>query len=240
MITYRSSGKSDFFAHNQTFQRGIVFATNIQNSENSAELQKLLSTAIENAANNPINLEQDPRISCWMEAHRQFGSNPNKYPPAHRALLKRVQKSGASLPFINNVVAIMNCNSITYKIPVGGDDLAYTGQNLELRYANGTESFIPLGCPQELEHPDLDEVIYVSADSNHVMCRRWNWRNGHQTAISHQTTAIAMNIDGLGHDCKETVIEVRDQIAQMLKTFCHADVQTGLINLSHSSCEFFV
>jgi DNA/RNA-binding domain of Phe-tRNA-synthetase-like protein len=223
-----------------TFHRGIVFASNIQNSENSTELQQLLSAAINTAATNPIDLEQDPRILLWNEAHRLSGSNPNKYPPAHRALLKRVQKPGASIPFINNIVAIMNYSSITSKIPVGGDDLAYTGTRLELRYASGTENFIPLGCPNELEHPDPGEIIYVGADSNHVMCRRWNWRNGHQTAINYQTKAIVINIDGLGDECETTAIEVRDRIAEMLKTFCHADVQTALLNLDRSSFEFSI
>jgi DNA/RNA-binding domain of Phe-tRNA-synthetase-like protein len=240
MKKYRSSSGADILRNQPTYQRAIVVATNIRNSEDSAELQNLLSAAINSAADNPINLQQDSRITYWSNAHRQFNSNPNKYPPAHCALLKRVQKAGAFLPFINNTVAIMNYHSITYKIPVGGDDLDYTGQNLELRHADGTENFIPLGCPEELEHPDPGEIIYVSNDSNQVMCRRWNWRNGHQTAINHQTTSIVMNVDGLGDNCQETVIEVRDRIAEMLKTFCHADIQTGLINISHPSFEFSI
>jgi lysyl-tRNA synthetase class 2 len=106
-----------------------------------------------------------------------FGSNPNKFPPAHNALLKRVQKKGAKIPFINKVVAIMNYNSITDKIPVGGDDVIRAAGNLELCYTDGSETFTPLGNPGIIEHPEPGEIIYMVSNNKDVMCRRWNWRN---------------------------------------------------------------
>jgi DNA/RNA-binding domain of Phe-tRNA-synthetase-like protein len=228
---------SEIFSVQPTFHRGIVVAMNMNNQESSPKLQDLLSQAIKHAATHPIDLAQDPLITRWDEAHRQFESNPNKFPPAHKALLKRVQKPDASLPFINNVVAIMNYNSISSKISVGGDDLAQIGSVLELRHANGSENFIPLGSI-ESEQPVPGEVIYVCADSDNVMCRRWNWRNGNLTAITQQTQSIVMNIDGLGEDCEATVIQVRDRIAQMLGEFCNATTITTLLNIDNPSFTF--
>jgi DNA/RNA-binding domain of Phe-tRNA-synthetase-like protein len=154
-------------------------------------------------------------------------------------LLKRVQKPDTTLPFINNVVAIMNINSIDGKIPVGGDDLALISSRLELRYADGSESFTPLGANAALEHPDPGEVIYVCADKGEVMCRRWNWRNSRLTAITEQTQTIAINIDGLSTDCQSTVISVRDRIAQMLSQYCGASISTALLDLNNPTFEFF-
>jgi DNA/RNA-binding domain of Phe-tRNA-synthetase-like protein len=225
------------FQAQPTFHRGVVVVMYMNNREVSPELQELLFQAIKDAATNPIDLAQDPLITRWDEAHRQFESNPNKFPPAHKNLLKRVQKQDTSLPFINNAVAIMNYSSITGKIPVGGDDLAHTGSVLELRHADGCENFIPLGA-SESEQPTPGEVIYVCTDSGNVMCRRWNWRNGNLTAITQQTQSIVMNIDGLGEDCEATVIQVRDRIALMLGEFCNATTITTLLNIDNPSFTF--
>ena len=221
-----------------TFRRGIVIARRMDNQGHSGELEDILHQTIVRAAQQPIDLKTDPRAAVWNDAHRQFGSNPNKFPPAHCALLKRVQKPGARIPFINKVVAIMNINSIRGAIPVGGDDLTRAGGSLELRYADGNETFTPLGNPDMTEQPAAGEVIYVVAESNEVMCRRWNWRNGHNTRIDEATRMIVMNIDGLGDDSPARVIDTRDRVAQMLETYCQAEVATTLLSSSQPSYEF--
>ena len=223
-----------------TFRRGIVVATQLQNSGHSEELEAMLKQIIAEAAERPIDVKTDPRTMVWNEAHRQFGSNPNKYPPAHCALLKRVQKAEAQIPFINKTVAIMNYNSVKDKIPVGGDDLIRAGKTLELRYADGTENFTPLGKPGSVEHPDPGEVIYVVSESEEVMCRRWNWRNGHKTLITEGTEIIVMNTDGLGEDSEARALGTRDRVARMLETFCQARVITTLLSPSQPSFQFDV
>ena len=218
-----------------TFRRGIVVAEQMQNSGHSEKLEAMLRQVIEEAAERPIDLKADPRTMVWNEAHRQFGSNPNKYAPAHCALLKRVQKAGAQIPFINKTVAIMNYNAIKDKIPVGGDDLVRAGGTLELRYAEGSENFTPLGKPDTVEQPDPGEIIYVVSESREVMCRRWNWRNGHKTLISEETEIIVMNTDGLGEDSEARALMTRDRVARMLAEFCQAKVITTLLSPSQPS-----
>ena len=219
-----------------SFRRGIVLAENMDNRGHSEGLESMLTQVVAEAAENPIDLRGDLRAVAWMEAHRQFHSNPNKFPPAHCALLKRVQKSGAQIPFINKVVAVMNYNSILSKMPVGGDDIDKAGQTLELRYADGAETFTPLGQPGLTEHPEPGEIIYVVAESNEVMCRRWNWRNGHTTLIDETTRRIVMNIDGLGEDSERQAVETRDRVARMLEEFCGAKITAALLEPSYPSC----
>jgi len=228
------------FDHYPSFRRGIVIAKDIDNQGHSEELESLLQQAITKAAENPIDLKGDPRAVIWSEAHRLFNSNPNKFPPAHCALLKRVQKSGAQIPFINKVVAVMNYNSIVSKMPVGGDDVDRAGECLELRYADGSEIFTPLGQPDIRERPELGEIIYVVAESGEVMCRRWNWRNGHTTLINETTTCIVMNIDALGDDSEKAAIKTRDRVARMLERFCGAETMEYLLEPSHPACSFAV
>jgi DNA/RNA-binding domain of Phe-tRNA-synthetase-like protein len=226
------------FEQYPTFRRGIVVARNIDNQEYSRELENILKDAVSAAARQPINLKTDPRTVAWNDAHRQFGSNPNKFPPAHCALLKRVQKTGVQLPLINKVVAIMNINSIQDVIPVGGDDVIRAAGSLELCYADGSESFTPLGNLDHTEQPIAGEVIYVVPESKEVMCRRWNWRNGHKTRIAEDTQVIVMNIDGLGAGSEARSIATRDRVAQMLEAYCHAEVTRTLLSPSRPSYLF--
>lgn len=211
------------------FRRGIVVASGIQNKGGSQELEKLLQEAVESACSQAIDVKTDPRIAVWSEAHRRFGSNPNKFPPAHFALIKRVQKPGVHLPFINKVVSIMNVNSIGGVIPVGGDDVERAGQRLELRYASGQETFVPLDSPETTEHPTPGEIIYVVADSERVMCRRWNWRNGYDTRITEETQVMVMNIDGLGEESESRAAGTRDRVAAMLEKYCSARTLTSML-----------
>ena len=144
----------EIFQEYPTFRRGIVVAKKIQNHGHSGELEAKLNQVIARAAQEPIDVKTDPRTIVWDQAHRQFGSNPNKFPPAHCALLKRVQRPGAQIPFINKVVAIMNYNSIIDVVPVGGDDVIQAGGSLELRHAHGSESFTPLGNPNRYRNTE--------------------------------------------------------------------------------------
>ena len=226
--------QEDIFREYPTFRRGIVVARNAHNKGSSRTLEAKLQEAIADTAKHPIDIKANPRTAVWNEAHRQFKSNPNKFPPAHCALLKRVQKPGAHIPFINKIVAIMNYNSIKDVTPGGGDDLMHAGQYLELRHATGSENFTPLGSPDVTEQPNPDEVIYVVAESNEVMCRRWNWRNGHKTRITEETQAIIMNIDVLGEQSETRAVETRDRVAGMLGEFCRAEVETTLLTPSNA------
>jgi DNA/RNA-binding domain of Phe-tRNA-synthetase-like protein len=201
----------------------------MDNRGSSEELQTLLDEALAGAAAAPLDLEADPRTAVWNETYRELGCNPKKFPPAHLALLKRIQKLGVSLPFINKAVAIMNDNSIRGVLPVGGDDLDRAGKTLVLRPADGRERFTPLNEPDKTEHSDPGEVIYVVAETLEVMCRRWNWRNGFQTRITEETEAMVMNIDGLGEDSEKRAVFVRDRVARMLEQYCGAEVQTALL-----------
>lgn len=220
------------FTEFPSFCRGLVIATGMDNRGDAPELYELLRQAVKDAGTTPISLNDDPRITVWNEAHRRFNSNPNRFPPAHLALRRRVQKPEADLPFISRAVTAMNLASVKYVIPVGGDDLCQAGRWLELRRADGSEEFAPLGHPEEGERPEPGEVIYVNPETGQVMCRRWNWRNCHPTRITEETTSLVMNIDALGVGSEALAVSTRDQVASLLEEFCQAHVQTALLSRS--------
>ncbi len=235
---YETRVGGEIFERFPSFRRGIIVARKMNNHGSSDELESLLHEALASAAAAPVDLTADPRTAVWDKTYRALGCNPKKFPPAHLALLKRVQKPGVSIPFINNAVAIMNDNSIRGVLPVGGDDLHRAGETLDLRPADGDERFTPLGDPDKTEHPDPGEIIYVVAETREVMCRRWNWRNGYQTRITEDTEAIVMNIDGLGEDGEKRATSVRDRVARMLALYCSAETETALLTPAAPSFSF--
>jgi DNA/RNA-binding domain of Phe-tRNA-synthetase-like protein len=215
------------------FRRALVVATGVDNRGADPQLETLLTAVSDEAAAHPIDLATDARIAVWTEAYRRFGSNPNRFPPSHVALRKRVQKPGVQLPFINKAVAIMSYASVLGVIPVGADDITKAGHAFELREATGEETFFPLGQPEVPERPVPGEVVYLAADTGVMMCRRWNWRNSHLSALTEETRDLVFNIDGLGEGAYARVVAVRDLVASLLVRHCGARILVSLLSPDH-------
>ena len=186
------------FAVFPEYRRGIVVARGVTNALEDPALAERLREA-ERAARTRVGSTQwrdEPRLAAWAEAFRQLGIGVSARPPAVVALAKRVLKGG-ELPFINQLVALMNITSLEHLLPVGGDDLHTVGGELVLRPAAGHETYTPLGRPDLVEHPDPGEVVLVDTANAVVLCRCWCWRNSDLTKITEDTTAVALNIDVL-------------------------------------------
>jgi lysyl-tRNA synthetase class 2 len=215
------------------FIRGIIIVSGIENSPENKKIEGLLAEEIKNKTGQ--NLINHKFVKAWDEVHKKFGSNPNKFPPSIKSLLKRIEKGG-QVPFINSVVALFNYISIKYLIPCGGDDIEKIEGNLKLGFAKRPspsetvpEVFIPLGC-QEKERPEIGEVIYFDDKTLNVMCRRWNWRNGEFTKITPETKKIVINVDGIGPVPKSLIEAARDELAKLLVEHCQAKLKTDLLN----------
>lgn len=222
---------SEIFRHFPTYRRGVIVARRVTNGAHTTELRTLLEKAVGTAAAIPT--DDDRRVTDWIDAFRLLGLNPNKFAPAHRALLRRSKKAAENpFPPFPDLVSIMTIISLTHFLPVGGDDLDQTDSNLNLRLASGAEMFTPLGEPATQEHPDPGEIIFVTGQ-NQVMCRRWVWRNSHTTRITETTSTISMNFDGLGENSEERVLKARDEAAELLTNYCGAKVEKFMLTPSN-------
>jgi DNA/RNA-binding domain of Phe-tRNA-synthetase-like protein len=178
------------------YRRGIVVARGVVNLSADPELEARLRAAECSAVERFAGADwrADPRLAVWLEAFGRLGVGVGSKPPSVAALVKRVAK-GASLPFINQLVALMNITSLENLVPCGGDDLDTVGEELVLRPAVGAEVYRPLGKPESLEHPDPGELILVDTATSVVLCRCWCWRNSDVTKLTEETTAVALNVD---------------------------------------------
>ncbi len=216
----------EIFEKYPDFIRGIIIASGIKNSPENEEIRELLNNEIGNKAGQ--NFGEHEFVKAWDEAHEKFGSNPNKFPPSIKSLLKRIGKGG-EIPFINSVVALFNYISIKYLIPCGGDDIEKIEGNLRLGFAKGNEIFTPL-AGGEKETAEPGEVIYFDDKTLNVMCRRWNWRNGDFTKITPETKKMVINVDGINPVPRFLIEKARDELAGLLVGHCQAEVITSLLD----------
>ncbi|MFI2201848.1 B3/4 domain-containing protein [Streptomyces sp. NPDC020192] len=158
--------------------------------------------------------ETDPRIEAWHTAYRSFGTNPRRIRPSVDALGRRLAKKG-SLPRINPAVDSYNAVSVRHGLPAGAFDLGQVKGDVDIRHADGTESFTPLGEPDTVETPKPGEIIY--ADAAGVLTRHWNHRDAHRTRVTGDSADIAFAL--------ETLHATRD--GDLLKTA--ADELQGLL-----------
>lgn len=218
---------SEIFEMFPDFKRGIIIVSDIENALSNKRIKKPLYKEIQKRIGSDC-LEEES-VNIWNEAHVKFGSNPNKFAPSIKSLLKRIQ-GGGSIPFINSVVGLFNYISIKYLLPCGGDDVETIEGNLHLGFAKGNEKFIGLGSEEE-ENPEVGEVIYFDDKTLNVMCRRWNWRNGDFTKITEYSKKIVINIDGVGKDISRAVIEeARDELAKLLTEQCGATLSVDYLD----------
>ncbi|MGW2486313.1 B3/B4 domain-containing protein [Streptomyces sp. NPDC001606] len=163
--------------------------------------------------------ESDPRIEAWHTAYRSFGTNPRRIRPSVDALGRRLAKRG-TLPRINPAVDSYNAVSVRHGLPAGAFDLDQVTGAVEIRPADGTETFTPLGEPDTVETPKPGEIIYI--DTTDVLTRHWNHRDAHRTRVTEDSTRVAFVL--------ETVAAARD--GHLLKT-----AADDLLTLLQPHCE---
>ncbi|MEU6105079.1 B3/B4 domain-containing protein [Streptomyces flaveolus] len=155
--------------------------------------------------------ETDPRIEAWHTAYRSFGTNPRRVRPSVDALGRRMTKKG-TLPRINPAVDSYNAVSVRHGLPAGAFDLGHVTGDVEIRHADGTEGFTPLGEPDTVENPRPGEIIY--ADAAGVLTRHWNHRDAHRTRVTEDSAHVAFVLETLhatrdGHLLKAAAEELQ-------------------------------
>jgi DNA/RNA-binding domain of Phe-tRNA-synthetase-like protein len=203
------------------FCRGVIVAAGIDNSRSCPELEALLREQEEiMRQDSGMDLAAHPRLLAWKEAYRQFGSNPNKFTPSIVFLAKQV-KAGKPLRSISPAVDAFNIISMRHVIPCGGDDMNSVEEDVTLGPAASNETFAPIFKPEEIEHPDKGEIIYVNRRTGRVLCRRWNWRNADFSKITPQTRNLAINVDGMIPAISRLELEeAAEGLRQLLLQYC--------------------
>ena len=222
------------FAKYPALQIGLLICRGLKNGPASPEVIALLrdtEAKLKATYQDPEALKAHPAIAVWQEAHRAFGSNPNKFPSSVHALCKRVVKGG-ELPQVNTLVDLYNIVSLRHMLPVGGEDLDRCSGDITLTFAEGTELFTPLGS-SENEPPEPGEAIY--RDTEGVLCRKFNWREAARTCLTEKTANAVLVIEAISPTTREMLDAALMDIEALVKAHCNGEVRREILDASHLS-----
>ncbi len=224
---------NDIFTKFPGYQRGVVVACDVNNSESPEELTQMLRAA-EESVRQRLKMEtliEDSHIKPWREAFRSFGAKPSEFRPSIEALVRRVLRSDP-LPSINTLVDIGNVISLRYLLPTGGHSIDHLNADMALRVATGSEDFVPFGTDQ-LEHPLPGEIIF--AEGNTVLTRRWTWRQANHTLTLLETRAIEFNVDGIPPMPTSEVEKACRDVIELVTHFCGGQARYEILTQDHAS-----
>ena len=167
----------------------------------------------------------DPHVESWREAYRAFGAKPKRTRPSVDALLRRAD----ALPSVNKVVDAYNAVSVTYALPIGGEDLdAYRGPARLVRAAGDERFDVIAGGEPAVEHPAPGEVVW--RDDEGVTCRRWNWRQCVRTRLTENSKNGLFLLERLAPYPLDRLTEAGGTLAERLRAIApDVRIETRLI-----------
>ena len=219
---------ADLFQRFPGYVRGVVVAHDVTNHSSSDGLIRMLRD-VEESVRGRVRIEQvaeHPRIKSWRDAYRAFGAKPSEFRASIEALVRRVLRN-EPLPSINALVDIGNLVSLQHLLPAGGHAIDVLTGDIALRFATGSEEFVPFGSDQ-MEHAAPGEVVFVEGDT--VLTRRWTWRQANHTLTRLETRAIEFNVDGLPPVSPPEIEEACGEIVEFVGRFCGGRMRWGLLS----------
>lgn len=225
------------FGRYPLFRRAVLVARNVDNTREAPEVLALLRAAEADARRDELaDFKNHPALAAWARVFTSMGLNPNRYPPSVINLIKRTRK-GTNLPYVNTLVSLFNCLSLRHFVPCGGDDLDAVTGDLRLGFAQGDESYVPLGQPDALETPPAGEVVYMDTGNKDVFCRAWCWKNGDRSKLLPSTTRAAINVDVMREDGAAALVPIAAELAGWLERYTGADVTCHIMTPDHTAFE---
>jgi DNA/RNA-binding domain of Phe-tRNA-synthetase-like protein len=118
-------------------------------------------------------------------------------------------------------------------LPLGADDLDRVAPPLCFRTAREGDSFVDMAEEGEVpEVPRAGEVVY--ADSAHVLCRRWNWRQDARSIIRPQTRRAVVTVQANG--AGDVAAGASDLIG-LIDKFCGGTCRMAVLDRSRPSAD---
>jgi DNA/RNA-binding domain of Phe-tRNA-synthetase-like protein len=180
------------------------------------------------------DLSQIPGIAAWRAAYKGFGIKQTRYRSSVERLVKNVL-AGRPLARVNAFVDLYNAVSLAAVLPLGADDLDRIVPPLAFRYACAGDSFVDMADSEagdEPEAPKAGEVVY--ADADHVLCRRWNWRQDARSLITPGTAraVVTLQANGAGD-----AAVAADDLVDLIGKFCDGRCRLAVLDRSRPSAD---
>lgn len=174
------------------------------------------------ARHGGVELSAIPGVAAWRSAYKGFGIKKTSYRSSVERLIKRVL-AGDSLPRINSFVDAYNAISLAHGFCIGADDFDRIAPPVAFRYSRPDDTFIDMGAEagEDPNDPPKDGEV-VLADSRHVLCRRWNWRQDMRSAITPETKRALVTVQANGWGNLDAAAT---ELKELLERHCGAAIR---------------
>jgi DNA/RNA-binding domain of Phe-tRNA-synthetase-like protein len=205
-------------------------------SERPAALDALIAEreAAARARWSGMELAQIPGIAAWRAAYKGFGIRQTRYRSSVERLVKNVL-AGRTLARVNAFVDLYNAVSLAHVLPLGADDLDRVAPPLSFRYARENDSFVDMADAEgdgEPEAPKAGEVVY--GDGEHVLCRRWNWRQDARSIIRPETRRAVITVQSNGAG---DVAAGADDLVDLIGKFCGGPCRIAVLHRARPAAD---
>ena len=124
---------------------------------------------------------------------------------------------------------------LAHVLPLGADDFDKVVSPLSFRYARAGDRFVDMAdseTGEEPEAPKAGEVVYSDAD--HVLCRRWNWRQDARSLITPGTTrgVVTLQANGAGD-----VAAASADLIDLIERFCFGCCRVAILDKSRPNAD---
>lgn len=169
-------------------------------------------------------ISENAPVKAWREAYRLFKTKKGARCSIEN-LLKRVLK-GKPVGHITPAVDIYNTVSLSYALPVGGEDLHAIEGDLRLAVTDGGDAFLPLG--EEADDPTLPgELAYI--DDAGAVCRCWNWRDGQRTALTDDSANAILVVECVDPARRADLEAALDEFAALMERYLGASIEVRAV-----------
>jgi DNA/RNA-binding domain of Phe-tRNA-synthetase-like protein len=217
---------------------GVVVAEDLDNTHLSKEIDDLLIQAIGEMKKNFIGdkAQEHPRIKPWRAALSKLGISGSKFQSSIESMARRALK-GDPFPKINSLVDLYNSVSLKFLVPMGGHDLDTIEGNIYLQFAEGWETFTPMGGGETIMVPK-GELVY--RDDREVLTRNWVWRQCEKDKATEKTKNIFIPIDVLGEVGRERADEIVIELSQLIPRYLGGTIFSSVLCRNNLQVEFYL
>jgi DNA/RNA-binding domain of Phe-tRNA-synthetase-like protein len=185
-----------------------------------------------------VELSRIPGVAVWRTAFKAFGVKQTRYRSSAERLMKNVL-AARDLPRVNAFVDLYNAVSLQCVLPLGADDLDRVTPPLAFRVAREGDRFVDMAGGDEgwegpggSESPKPGEVVF--ADADHVLCRRWNWRQDARSVITTATTRAIVTVQANGWG---EVEQGAADLAHLIERYCGGRCRIRALNVAKRHAE---
>jgi DNA/RNA-binding domain of Phe-tRNA-synthetase-like protein len=223
----------DIWAAHPSLVAGVVVAAGIvPDAGVDAQVDRCYARAATRLATTSV--AEHPEIQAWRRAFARMGLKPTQYRCAAESLLRRFAKEQA-LPRIHPLVDLCNAMSLAYSIPVAALDVGKITESLEVRYADGDESYQAFSG--EIQQPAAGEVIFADA-ARRAHSRRWTNRQSGDSAVRDSTGTVLIVAEALHDTAFIDVQELTSELAGALADIWPVAPKTAMLSRAAPRFEF--